>query len=422
MHDVTPVQEQQIREVMNSENPRLVDLPPSVRPGDALGEEACHLQLVIDSSANKVLKFYHASVPIAWGVVRVFCNDHPVIINYKIATNSDRVKCAFLHMLANIPGERSDKDGSSWDPSPEELRLCITFINERAPLANGHNEQFLWGLQSVRDNETPIFGWPMHVVSRACQNRSVGNSQAEPEHFFPLLLHDINETIVQKILPLVVPSMTTHGLVLLGQAGTGKTPLGIILGLALARHYVNARGPEGAVVGWRRSKQIDGFRERPGELHVPVLLDDPVLSRMNFEDLKSFLDVGETCLVDARYRAAKFVRNQTRILLNNEWNPEAEPDLQFHSQIGWADFKKMISTTFNDASMPHLMAILKRATVILAGSKAGTCASPRNTNRRSSIGLKGVESQRIGCQPSTRPSSATTKTVSMKSTKALRKP
>ena len=133
---------------------------------------------------------------------------------------------------------------------------------------------------------------------------------------------------------------------------------------------MNTRGPKGAVVGWRRSKQIDGFRERPGELHVPVLLDDPVPSRMNFEDLKSFLDVGETCLVDARYRAAKFVRNQTRILLNNEWNPEAEPDLQFHSQIGWADFKKMISTTFNDASMPHLMAILKRATVILAGSKA----------------------------------------------------
>lgn len=31
----------------------------------------------------------------------------------------------------------------------------------------------------------------------------------------------------------------------------------------------------GSLPGWRRSKQIDCFRERPGEVHVPVLLDDP---------------------------------------------------------------------------------------------------------------------------------------------------
>ena len=344
---------------------------------------------MVDSSSNKVLKLFHVSVPIAWGVVRVFCNNQPKVINYKVANNSDRVKCAFLYMLKNITGEQwltqslgqkaltkalksSDRDANSWDPSPDELREGIEFINQFAPLSNGKNEQFLWSLLSIRNKDCPIFAWPMHVVSRACQNRSIGNSQAEPEYFFPLLVSDLNEAIVHKILPLIVPSLTQRGLVLLGRAGIGKTPLGIILSLALARHYVSTRGPEGAVVGWRRSKQIDGFRERPGELHVPVLLDDPILANMNFEDVKSFLDVGETCLEDARYKAAKFVRNQTRILLNNEWKPEAEPDLEFHSRLGWADFKKMISTTFNDPSMPHLMAILKRATVILAGRPSGS--------------------------------------------------
>ncbi|CAE7361836.1 CCR3, partial [Symbiodinium necroappetens] len=187
----------------------------------------------------------------------------------------------------------------------------------------------------------------MHIVSRACQNRSLGNSQAEPEYFFPLVISDLNEGFVKKIIPLIVPTMPTHGLVLLGRAGIGKTPLAIVLGLALARHYVATRGPAEAIVGWRRSKQIDGFRERPGELHVPVLLDDPILSGMTFEDLKSFLDVGETCLVDARYKAAKFVRNQTRILLTNEWSPDSEPDLDFHTRIGWKDFKNMISSAFN---------------------------------------------------------------------------
>ena len=59
--------------------------------------------------------------------------------------------------------------------------------------------------------------------------------------------------------------------------------------------------------------------ERPGEVHTPVILDDPLLPSINVEDIKSFLDVGENGLVDARYRAAKFVRNQCRVLLNNEW-------------------------------------------------------------------------------------------------------
>ena len=38
--------------------------------------------------------------------------------------------------------------------------------------------------------------------------------------------------------------------------------------------------------GWRRSKQIDGFRERPGEIHIPVILDDPLLPSINVEDIK----------------------------------------------------------------------------------------------------------------------------------------
>ena len=137
---------------------------------------------------------------------------------------------------------------------------------------------------------------------------------------------------------MVMPTMTAHGLILLGPAGVGKTPTAIILALAVARHLVVTRGLDGHIPGFRRSKQIDGFRERPGELHVPVLLDDPLLHSMNMEDLKSFLDVAENTLVDARYRAAKFVRNQVRILLNNEWGDEKEPKMNMGDKIGWEAF------------------------------------------------------------------------------------
>lgn len=40
----------------------------------------------------------------------------------------------------------------------------------------------------IRDKEPPLHGWPQHVVPRACANRALGNTQAEPEWFLPLLL------------------------------------------------------------------------------------------------------------------------------------------------------------------------------------------------------------------------------------------
>ena len=137
-------------------------------------------------------------------------------------------------------------------------------------------------------------------------------SQADPEHFFPLLSPDLIPLFIEKTLPLIAPTMTTHAIIFLGKPGIGKKPLAIALSMAVARHSVSSRGLD-VVVGWCRSKQIDGFRERSGEIHIPVLdrpiLDDPNLSIIHMEDLKSFLDVGETSLVDARYRAAKFLRN-----------------------------------------------------------------------------------------------------------------
>ena len=123
------------------------------------------------------------------------------------------------------------------------------------------------------------------------------------------------------MVPLILPTLLSFGLIILGKPGIGKTPAAIIMVMAVARYLIQARNMDGYFPGWRRSKQIDGFRERPGEIHIPVILGDPLLPSINVEDIKSFLDVGENGLVDARYRAAKFVRNQCRVLLNNEWSP-----------------------------------------------------------------------------------------------------
>ena len=306
-------------------NLNLAALPASVRPRDALGD-ACRLQLIVEEQSNgekRALKFFHSTVDIPLGLVRSLCENAPHVINYKIAPNSHMVKMAFLKMLCTIRGQQWLTQGlqdktvrggmgrvpgaeHKWDPTEEELRDGIAFINTNAPLSNSKNEQYLWVLLQVRAAESPICGWPEHVVLKACQNRVTGNSQAEPDWFFPLLMDDLNKEFLAKIVPMVVPRMISFGLMILGKAGIGKTPVAQILCMAIARHIIDNRSLE-ALPGIRKAKQIDGFRERPGEAHVPVILDDPNLSAINLEDLKSFLDVGENSLVDARYRAAKFI-------------------------------------------------------------------------------------------------------------------
>ena len=376
---------QSIKDAFAEGQLRISTLPVSVRPRTARAD-SCRLQLVVEETADgqlQALKFFHSTVDIPWGLVRTLCEDSPRMINYRVASNSHLVKMAFLKMLGAIRGhqwltqglqEKLGRGGpgrvpgaeNKWDPTEEDLRAGMTYINLNAPLSNSKNEQYLWVLLQVRDAASPIHGWPEHVVLRACQNRTTGNSQAEPEWFFPLLLDDLNSEFLAKVVPKIVPGLTSFGLMILGKAGIGKTPVAQVLCMAVARHIIESRSLE-SVAGVRKAKQIDGFRERPGEVHVPVILDDPNLASINLEDLKSFLDVGENSLVDARYRAAKFMRNQCRVILNNEWDDTKEPSDAFLDTITWDQFKGMFLTACQFPKVPHLMAILKRTTVIIAG-------------------------------------------------------
>ena len=215
---VSPEDADRIRVAMSSDPPCVAQLPDVVRPRDALGE-ACVLQIAISpdgSGTFTVLKFFHSSVFVPLGLAKAFCNQKVQLINYQVANNSDLVKCAFLYILQRVPGEQwlsqslMDKvspkvlkkddagDGKNWDPDEDELRKGIAYINEHAPLSNTKDEQFLWGLLNVRDRDSPIYCWPHHIVSKACANRATGNSQSDPEYFFPLLLHDLNQDFLKK--------------------------------------------------------------------------------------------------------------------------------------------------------------------------------------------------------------------------------
>lgn len=80
-------------------------------------------------------------------------------------------------------------------------------------------------------------------------NRTTGNSQCEPEWFFPLLLMDLNQAFVENVVPLILPRMASFGLMVLGRAGIGKTPTAQILALAVARH-LECQSPRSGWNAW----------------------------------------------------------------------------------------------------------------------------------------------------------------------------
>ena len=166
------------------------------------------------------------------------------MIDYKVANSSELLKSVFLVMISRIPGltqslgqkiVRTQKPPSAKESTRRAQGRYLVHQHERTAVQ--------WQEEVVSLESTQCEGFRVaHLrLHRACQNRSTGNSQVEPE-FFLLLVSDINPGYVDHILPLIVPTMTTHGLMLLRNAGIGKASLATVLANAVARYQVATRG------------------------------------------------------------------------------------------------------------------------------------------------------------------------------------
>ena len=237
-------------------------LPWPLRPEITL-PEGTHMSISLVNMTNgsvTVVKSFYNNIPLTLGVAKQICVNFPQIWDYKRAANSDMFRKAVAHMLANTNGQHwlyqairlqprrsdsgslsqpfssnSERQKKEWNPTSAQLKAGIEYINFKAPLCDGMNEQFLWILLNIRDECSPVFGWPQHVVSKAAHNRSSNKSQVSTILFFPLLMLDLCSVFLSDILPQVMPLLLEHGLLLLGISGKGKTPFAIMLGMALSR-------------------------------------------------------------------------------------------------------------------------------------------------------------------------------------------
>ena len=84
----------------------------------------------------------------------------------------------------------------------------------------------------------------------------------------------------------------------------------------------------------------------------------------------------------ARWTSAKFVRNQLRIVLDNTYNPEQEPEdsmTEADLVVSHEDFLRIIRPALGTMSPTDAMAILKRSAFMIFGKKHITYRLPSET-------------------------------------------
>ena len=122
---------------------------------------------------------------------------------------------------------------------------------------------------------------------------------------------DLQAVLRDIVLPWLFPLAMLSGVLVLGMPRVGKTQGMIMVAMAQGRYFLR--------------KQLDGFKDKPGELQVASFLDDPKLRRLPIEDARNFLESGETGFTNVKHSVAKFVKNVLRGIMDNEAELQDEP-------------------------------------------------------------------------------------------------
>ena len=151
------------------------------------------------------------------------------------------------------------------DKSDEDLDKGFDFIRQHGERDKGNLKQLLWIQKSI-NGDTPIKGWREGLVQKCLESLATDATMSKLITRHDLIIADFEEGIQELMFKLVL-YLREHALWLLGQPGTGKTPLGRTIAMMFSRYH----GGEGC---YRTGSDFDYFRGAPFTKEVPAIYDD----------------------------------------------------------------------------------------------------------------------------------------------------
>ena len=112
------------------------------------------------------------------------------------------------------------------DKEDSEIDAGFDHILKFGPRSACEMQQLRWQTKAIRNTNSPIFGWPIGLVEKALRNLSSDGALARKEFHWPIPL------TLKYYQPWVLEALEQiwdfdqSALLLLGEAGVGKSPLG----------------------------------------------------------------------------------------------------------------------------------------------------------------------------------------------------
>ena len=204
------------------------------------------------------------------------------------------------------------------DKEDAEIDEGFNYILRTAPRSSCEMEQLRWQTKELRNKSSPIFGWPGALISQALRNLSSDGALAKKEPHWPIPLSPLFYdrailTTLEKIW-----DFDQSALILLGEPGTGKSPLGRSVLMAQVRHNQARFNLDGHPCA-RCTPELDFLRGEPGCVLMGDFLDDTSLSILDMKLVKTFKPirhyaVDEIHRVNHKCSKKKLTRNEKKRL------------------------------------------------------------------------------------------------------------
>ncbi|CAJ1420910.1 unnamed protein product [Effrenium voratum] len=248
------------------------------------------------------------------------------------------------------------------EKADEEIDAGFDFIVQQGPRSSSGMQQLRWQTKQLRQTDSPIFGWPPGLVEKALRNLAADGALARKEFQWPIpLTQRYYKKWVLEMLEKIW-EFDQAALVMLGEAGAGKSPLGRSVLMAQVRHNKMHYNVDGSPC-IRCTPELDFLRGEQGSILMGDFLDDTSLSNLSMKMVKAFLDVGlYESMCWARWGASKWVQNEPRAVADNTYDADVEMPEYFVEEVPFKKFFEMVRPAFAESATPtHMDAVFKRA-------------------------------------------------------------
>lgn len=246
------------------------------------------------------------------------------------------------------------------------------FIEAQFPKDATEFQQCRWIQRNLKRESGPLAGWARSDVEKATRALVAQGCLAKTRTSHSLTYMSVDPCFRQHILNQVLPLCHRRGVIFLGKANAGKTPVALTLAFAFSRwNIIYAHGLD-REPRCRSAPDLDFFRGAPGTVDTPFIFDDGDVQTQPVTKLKAFLDVGEEeAMTRERWGASKYVQGQLRIVCDNAFDQNADRDLppipfgQASDTVPMHVFMDIVKPAWPKTGFANVEALLKRASIIV---------------------------------------------------------